>query len=251
MEVPGSKGIRQIPNNVLDRRDLNPSLFYAKFAAWQVDETPDKEKHVERMIKLGGWPASLSALAEYLQKGADRTFLMKTATRLLIGRANPSVFEQGIAIHPLWGLPFLSGSSVKGVVRHWAMETGQDETLIQIVFGSEPETDINKSKGQIVFFDAVPLQGKCLEKEVLTPHYPDYYHGDADLPSDTENPDIFFLPAVKRGIKFRFSIKLSLKDADTTEGKDILDLSETWIKSALIEFGIGSKTSSSYGYFEE
>jgi len=250
MEVPGGRGIRQIPDDVLNQRDLNPSLFYAKFAAWKVGETPDKEKHIERMIKLGSWPPNLSDLARYLHKGAHRTFSMKTATRLLIGRANPSVFEQGIAIHPLWGFPFLAGSSVKGAVRHWAMETEKDETLIRTIFGSEPDTDTDKSKGQIVFFDAIPLQSNCLEKEVFAPHYPNYYSGKADLPSDAEKPNIFLLPAVKRGINFKFSIKLSMKTAESSEGKDILKHAETWIKSALIEFGIGSKTSSSYGYFE-
>jgi CRISPR-associated protein Cmr6 len=252
MEVPGSRGIRRISDSVLSQKDLNPSLFYAKFPEWKLEEDPDKEKHVECMIKLGGWPDRLRDLADYLHTGADRIFDMKTATRLLIGRATPSVFEQGISIHPLWGLPFLPGSSVKGVTRHWALETGQNETDIQTIFGPEPLSEHNDlaARGQVVFLDAVPLQNRCLEKEVLTPHYPKYYRGDANLPSDTEKPDIFFLPAVKQDIPFRFALKLSMKNSETTEDKAILDLAEKWTQSALREFGIGSKTSSSYGYFE-
>lgn len=251
MEIPGSRRVRHLNiQKIPDVAEINPSLFYGKFAAWKPYEKKDSDKtdHVAQFIKQGGW-CDPKKLADYLHSGA-KTFEMITATRLLIGRGTPSVFEQGISLHPLFGLPFLPGSAVKGVTAHWAAANGEDAELREQIFGPPPPDDKESElfQGKVVFLDAVPLAQKCLEKDVLAPHYQNYY-GDKKnsiWPSDKEGPNVFFLPAVKRGITFQFAVQL----AAAAKGEEqLLVTAQEWIQSALQEFGIGSKTGSNYGYF--
>jgi CRISPR-associated protein Cmr6 len=247
-EIPGSRRVRHLNiQKIPDAAEINPSLFYGKFAAWKPYEKKDSDKtdHVAQLIKQGGW-CDPKKLAVYLHSGA-KTFEMITATRLLIGRGTPSVFEQGISLHPLFGLPFLPGSAVKGVTAHWAAANGEDAELREQIFGPQTE-DEEKAQGKVVFLDAVPLKRQCLEKDVLAPHYPKYYSGEADFPSDQESPNVFFFPAVKREVVFQFAVQL----AAAAKGEEqLLVTAQEWIKAALQDFGIGSKTGSNYGYFNK
>lgn len=248
-EIPGSRRIRKLELNILQQTDLNPSLFYGKFAKWNPigKEDSDKTNHIKQLIKLSGWCAEAQELADWLHNGA-KIFSMTTATRLLIGRGTPSVFEQGISLHPLFGLPFLPGSAIKGVTATWAAANGEDEAVRGQIFGPPTENE-EKAQGKVVFLDAVPLQRQCLELEVLAPHYHGYYskQENHDWPSDEESPQVFFLPAVKRGVTFQFAVRL----AATAKGEsELLTKAQKWIESALEEFGIGSKTGSNYGYFQ-
>lgn len=251
MGIPISRKLRELN---LKGNDLNPSLFYGKFAQWEPDES-DKDKKrgykdacVNQLIGLKGWSDKLEDLAAYLHKGAQ-TFRLKTATRLLIGRGTPSVFEQGISLHPLFGLPFLPGSAIKGVTAHWAEASGENAELREKIFGPPPPDDKENelSQGKVVFLDAVPLERNCLEKDVMAPHYSEYYRGNAKWSSDGENVIPMFLPAVKRGITFQFAVQLA---AAAKEEECYLDCAAMWIECAVKDFGIGSKTGSNYGYFK-
>ncbi len=249
-EIPGSRRIHRLDLQKIPDAEMNPSLFYGKFAAWKPDEISEdkkreyKDAHIKRLIGLGGWPVNAKELADYLHKGAE-TFSMQTETKLLIGRGTPEVFEQGISLHPLFGLPFLPGSAVKGVTAHWAAANDENAELREQIFGPQTE-DEEKAQGKVVFLDAVPLKRQCLEKDVLAPHYPKYYSGEADFPSDQESPNVFFFPAVKREVVFQFAVQL----AAAAKGEEqLLITAQEWIQSALQEFGIGSKTGSNYGYF--
>ncbi|HSN23592.1 MAG TPA: hypothetical protein VLS45_05410, partial [Methylomicrobium sp.] len=139
MGIPISRNLRDL--DLKKRTDLNPSLFYGKFARWEPDKKDDSDKthHVEQLTKQGCW-CDPKKLADYLHSGA-KTFEMITATRLLIGRGTPSVFEQGISLHPLFGLPLLPGSAVKGVTAHWAAANGKNAELREQIFGPPPPDD--------------------------------------------------------------------------------------------------------------
>jgi CRISPR-associated protein Cmr6 len=209
----------------------------------------NKKDNVKRLVNLNS-RCDPKKLAAYLHSGA-KIFTMQTETKLLIGRGTPSVFEQGISLHPLFGLPFLPGSAIKGVTAHWAEANGEDAELREQIFGPPPpdNKESELSQGKVVFLDAVPLAQKCLEKDVMAPHYQNYY-GDKKnsiLPSDGENVIPMFLPAVKRDITFQFAVQL----AAAAKGEEYyLDCAAMWIECAVKEFGIGSKTGSNYGYFK-
>lgn len=249
-EIPGSRRVRHLNiQKIPDAAEINPILFYGKFAAWKPYEKNDSDKtdHFAQLIKQGCW-CDPKKLAAYLHYGA-KTFEIITVTRLLIGRGTPSVFEQGISLHPLFGLPFLPGSAIKGVTAHWAEANGEDAELREQIFGPPPpdNKESELSQGKVVFLDAVPFLRHCLEKDVMAPHYSEYYRGNAKWPSDGENVIPMFLPAVKRDITFQFAVQLA---AAAKVEEQLLVTAQEWIQSALQEFGIGSKTGSNYGYFK-
>ena len=91
---------------------------------------------------------------------------------------------------------------------------------------------------------------KCLEIEILTPHYPVYYKEPQKWPSDKEQPIILQFPAIKSNTQFRFALGFALPFRSNQDSEDCLDKIEEWVKLALKELGIGSKTGSNYGYFK-
>ena len=53
--------------------------------------------------------------------GTISTFPMRVAWRLSIGLGVPHPLETGIALHHLYGVPYLPGSAIKGVTRAWRL----------------------------------------------------------------------------------------------------------------------------------
>lgn len=53
--------------------------------------------------------------------GTGRSIKAKVAWRLLIGLSAPSVLNNGITLHPLFGFPYLPASGLKGLVRHFRL----------------------------------------------------------------------------------------------------------------------------------
>lgn len=249
---------------------LNLSLFYNKFVRWYEDENnlmlkmafdkyeegdgkikiDYKRKHLEKIVELSGKPLY------YYEKLKDRfffdknhSFLLKTKTRLIVGFAGSgSVLENSIFLHPLYGFPFIPGSSLKGATSHYCREYEINVETREKIFGTESKKGEDAKEGEVVFMDGWPekWQNKLLELDVMSPHYTDYYAGNK-FPSDDSDPIPIIFLAVPKGIEFRFS----LLPSRTCEDLDILGSAVDYLKKALINIGIGAKTGSSYGYFEE
>lgn len=169
----------------------------------------------------------------------------KLTGRLYLGLGEASPLEAGITLHHTYGVPFLPGTAVKGVLHHYALAHGMDEQLIQIIFGVEPELKNNNSgeAGHVIFNDAwwVPGNGKPLAPEVITVHHPNYYKSDGERPAtDFDDPNPNPQIAVRGSFHFSFLADKSLHDVVK------LLLAET-----LQHAGIGGKTSSGYGMFIE
>ena len=45
------------------------------------------------------------------------TLELKLNWRLIVGLGNESVYETGMTFHPIYGIPYIPGSSLKGVLR--------------------------------------------------------------------------------------------------------------------------------------
>jgi len=58
---------------------------------------------------------------------------MKVNWRLAIGFSAPSVLETGIALHRIYGIPYLPGSAVKGVTRHFRLATIAEELGVPVL----------------------------------------------------------------------------------------------------------------------
>jgi CRISPR-associated protein Cmr6 len=189
------------------------------------------------------------ALEALEQKGYEIfTVELTLQSRLLIGIGEPTVFEVGLLLHPLYGHPYIPGASLKGIARSWASQYSELDTKTSLeVFGSESKDPRHKGeenqKGWVTFLDAWPVEVPKLELDVMTPHYGSYYQGAKHAGDWIKPVPIPFL-VVKPGTKFRFSIAAPAK-------KDI-KASFTSVKQWFIEAlksGVGAKTSLGYGSF--
>lgn len=50
-----------------------------------------------------------------------QTFKLSTKSRLIIGLGNESVYETSIRLHRNYGIPYIPGSALKGVAKHYAI----------------------------------------------------------------------------------------------------------------------------------
>lgn len=171
----------------------------------------------------------------------ENTRQAKVSGRMVIGLGSESVLENSIALHHTYSVPYIPGSALKGLARHYAKHVdGWTIDHTQIVFGND-KRDEKASAGYIKFFDALyipPQSGteQFLHADVMTVHHADYYMNSNVPPSDWDDPTpIPFISAT---------------------GTYLLALAgpSNWIEAtfkllelALKEEGIGAKTSSGYG----
>lgn len=102
--------------------------------------------------------------------------------------------------------------------------------------------------GIIAFLPASPITDPGLELDVVTPHHTEYYKGNLETATDTEDPIPVFFPAVKpqkEGDYFTFVI-IPLRRADAAS----IQHAKTWLRLGLETFGLGAKTNAGYGWFD-
>lgn len=178
--------------------------------------------------------------------------------RMVVGLGNESVYETSMTLHHIYGIPYIPGSAIKGVVRSYiiAEEFGSAEKQALEdpgfcdIFGNQ------NMQGKIIFFDAFPLSKPQIKVDVMNPHYRPYYSDPSGKvpPADYHNPvPIPFLTV--EDTKFRFIVGINEKDDNPIQqgkfsGEDPLSVAFKWMKKALNEHGIGAKTAVGYGYMK-
>lgn len=227
----------------------------------QEDEA--KQKYLEALADHWGkeilerWTQSASPIEEVRRRlsaqleslaadgRATRRLELETEGRLVAGLGYDSPLEVGLTLHPLYGFPYLPGSSVKGVARTYAerIEEAGQEALLQ-VFGSTSKSDPDpeKRRGRVTFMDAIPAAFPQLELDIMTPHYGDYYTDDGDTaPGSWHEPTPVPFLAVAGGTPFQFPL--------VADDDELLDRAASWLKQGLFWLGAGGKNSSGYGLF--
>lgn len=165
-----------------------------------------------------------------------KQFRMKLAGRMMINQSG-SVLNLGILLHRNFSCPFIPGSALKGVTRHYVKQNFGETEDFQRIFGKE------ESAGTVAFLNAFPSDWKMVV-DVLTKH------NDSDEPVlDTKNPVPIFFPAVEKGAVFTFAMAPA-KTGSRTADADV-EMAMKWLKAALKEWGVGAKTSAGYGWFKE
>ncbi len=168
-----------------------------------------------------------------------------TSWRLAVGLGTASVYETGITLHHIYGIPYIPASAVKGVVRSYIIaekfnnkeeEALEDEPFVK-VFGNQEQA------GKIIFFDAFPTEAPSIEPDVMNVHYPDYYSKDNVPPTDYQNPNPIFFLAVKGKFCFVIGSKHGRVEDFKIKDKSIAQ----WLVEALTNHGIGAKTAVGYG----
>lgn len=179
--------------------------------------------------------------------------------RLIVGLGNESVYETSITLHHIYGIPYIPGQAVKGVVRSWVIleyfggseAEALKDCAFRFVFGNQAVDKYPAQAGKVMFFDALPLKGPRIEVDIMNPHYQPYY-SEGQPPGDNHNPiPIPFLTVVDTPFQFL----LGLKEGDSQKQIQFkgelfkpLELVEKWLKEALELNGIGAKTAVGYGY---
>jgi len=203
----------------------------------KVDFTAINEHHKSAIKKLGLTIESLKCSTDW---------------RLIIGLGGESVYETSMTLHHIYGIPYIPGQAVKGIVRNSIITElfdNEDQALENLgfckIFGSQ------KNKGQMIFFDAFPTAKPRIKPDIMNVHYPDYYGSKKLPPADYQNPNpIPFLTVEKTEFEFIIGIKDN-KIVGTGElNEKSLNTAKNWLKEALKNHGIGAKTAVGYGYFE-
>lgn len=115
--------------------------------------------------------------------------------------------------------------------------TDEDAETYQAVFGTQ------RSRGRVVFFDAVPVEPPTLAVDVMNPHYGDYYQKKPGVPpADYLSPVPVYFLTVQAGSRFAFAV--------ASHEPELARHACEWLKEALSNLGAGAKTSAGYGYFE-
>ncbi|WP_243189977.1 type III-B CRISPR module RAMP protein Cmr6 [Clostridium faecium] len=192
-----------------------------------------------------------------------------TSYRLVVGLGNPSVTETSMTLHNIYGIPYIPGQALKGVVRSYFLQLYSNieknefnkitidnkkydfKKMYKWIFGEDISEDDN-NKGNLIFFDSFPTSKITVERDIMTPHYTDYYENGKD-PIDIFEPNPISFYTVK-DTKFNFMFALSKKEINISEDefidyKNFKSFILELIQNAFEEHGIGAKTSIGYGYF--
>jgi len=159
------------------------------------------------------------------------------------GLGNEHPLENGFAFLNPYGLPYLPGSGVKGVLRQAARELASGEwgdahgwcedktfplmqgegdkrkpvldqrnkpvmlSLLDLLFGRETDDgDTEHLRGALTFWDVIPqIKGDHLAVEIMTPHQSHYYQ-NGQSPHDSGSPNPISFLTVPPGSGFTFFI---------------------------------------------
>lgn len=180
---------------------------YWQFGNWEADDK-QKTAALKGMIRLApDCQKQLKALRERQAALAEQYGEMVLALEaissapFMTGTGIEHPLENGFAFLNPYGLPYLPGSGVKGVLRQAAEQLisedygdtqGWDQKAINALFGPKValgDTETAHQRGALAFWDAIPQPaGNTLHIEVMTPHYSDYYQG-ASTPHDSGQPN--------------------------------------------------------------
>ena len=176
---------------------------------------------VERQSAIAAVLGDTTVLALYAQSTAPFT----------TGLGNEHPLENGFAFLWPYGLPYLPGSGVKGVVRQAARELASGEwgddtqgwnsdkrhsmksgkttiklSDLDLLFGLESTNDGKEHfRGLLTFWDVIPEITGDLAVDVMTPHQK-HYHQESQPPHDSGQPVPITFLTVPAGSTFPFHV---------------------------------------------
>ncbi len=193
------------------------------------------------------------------------------------GLGNEHPLENGFAFLNPYGLPYLAGSGVKGVLRQAARELASGEwgdaqewsetasyalqigqrrvamSVLDVLFGRESESGEREHvRGALAFWDVIPrIEGEGLQVDVMTPHQTHYYQ-QADSPHESGQPNPINFLTVPPGSAFTFHVVcdrafLQRLAPDLAAGERWQALLGAAFTHAFSWLGFGAKTAVGYG----
>ncbi len=257
------------------------SLYFAIWNdQWEMVKTLNHESGKVLALKECLSFASVEPLASAIRERQTAvTCALPKDSFLVIDAESTSPFTTGLGIeHPVengfafltpYGLPYLAGSGVKGVLRRAAEDTDSlSDPERELLFGTDNQPaedqqkviDENHTRGILTFWDVFPLPPKAatganpaakLSIEVMTAHHSGYLQKGGP-PHDSEQPNPIPFLAIPPHAAFRFVVTCQLHRL--TPGA----LSRPWeetVKSLFADafawLGFGAKTAVGYGAMKQ
>ena len=240
--------------------------FYAvKDGIWEIPKPKDKSNPKGAWIKQVAGPCGdAKELRRYAVSLAERLAFLggdyrgfETDWHFATGLGNPHPVENGFLWHPTLGVPYLPGAAVKGLVRAF-MEQWDDslddeprKQRLRTWFGTAAKGDVPEQAGELIFFDALPVEKVILAQDVMTPHYDKWYEqGGAitdparepeKVPADWHDPVPVPFLVVKKA-RFLFAIA-----PRRPAFQDQVEPALQALQNALDWLGAGAKTAVGYG----
>lgn len=256
-------------------KKLEPLIYHlipkAKDNNSKTKEKPknNQKKEIEEQLLI---PASMELLNKINTKNIQiaKAFFNKNYTvisyrpdvALMIGLGGESPYDSFpvMALHPIYGIPYLPASTIKGVLRSFYIiekfdgkedKAMENEEFVRIFGCDAKESDgIERKarKGDIIILDAYPQEQSSFYYEKFTPHYSDYYktptHGGRKPPSDDGKTNPLSFPAIRdTNFQIIFGFRKKQEESNMEELKPML-------LKALLYLGIGGKTAIGYGVGE-
>lgn len=253
--------------------------FYKLIAVYELDK---KKSILETLKDNVDWYSVKEACnmfettMEQAKSGFEtKTLRAKTGYRFITGMGYPSPVENGMLLHHIYGIPYIHGESVKGLVRHvfcekiaYKEEENYDEflkALKNLIQKLEEETyedekvlkeytllfGTKKREGAIVFFDAYPqeIRKDNFVIDIMNPHYVKYYaEKGKEPPADWYNPTPIFFLALE-DIEFVFTIGYDPLRLGKEEGDKLIEKAVSYLRKGLEMYGMGAKKRKGYGWF--
>ncbi len=243
----------KLPEQARSAYETNAALWLDKYIIKQDrDDTGSHRDLIEEVCALP-IPTVYRSYFERWQKMLTNEYDAQTRRaqvkgRMIVGLGSESVLETSISLLRTYGVPYIPGSSLKGLAANYArLRLGEDwqkgGKYYKIVFGDPDDA------GYITFFDALYTPDtehgkKVLYPDVITVHHQRYYQDASDAPADRDNPNpVPFLSATGT-----YLIALAAPDLQQPDGW--ISVTFKIVEDALKTLGIGAKTSSGYGRME-
>jgi CRISPR-associated protein Cmr6 len=169
------------------------------------------------------------------------TFTARPQWRVIVGLGTNAILGGGITLHPLFGIPVIPATALKGISRvyaQWVLERPAAE--LDTLLGKVEE---DAQCGELVFLDGIPATPPVVERDVINPLFSAYYRDGNTPPANYLSPQPIFFLAVGARSSYRFGVASRSGDPEASRQ------GVQWLQGALTELGVGAKTAAGYGYW--
>jgi CRISPR-associated RAMP protein, Cmr6 family len=154
------------------------------------------------------------------------------------------IFEVGINYDEILDVPYIPGSTIKGVLRSNLYELTGDEG--NEIFGDK------EREGSVIVSDAYPIGEKLFVGDIVNPHY--YQGGKPVMTEYDVNPVPILHLAIRENVKFRFLIGVDKRAKLGKIGEKLNVRNAVELVSLLLLYsmktGLGARSTKGYNFFE-